>query len=142
MQKQKKIPGIREVNDYLRRFGESVGVTFKSLDETGFTKIRYGSAEVGINVLEDRNVILFLAPIMKVPSQGQLQLYRKLLELNLLATANASFAIDSRTDLIYVRAFRGLEAFDYEEFVDMLATVSMVADEWGDKLRKEFPSET
>ncbi|PID37863.1 MAG: Tir chaperone family protein, partial [Proteobacteria bacterium] len=74
------------VNEYLARFGEQVRVSFEPLDEDGYTSVQRGSATIGINVLEAQRVLMFLSPMMPVPAQGQTDLYRKLLELNFLAT--------------------------------------------------------
>ncbi len=126
------------VNEYLGRFGEQVGVSFDPLDGDGYTSVQRGSATVGINVLEDQRVLMFLSPIMAVPKEGQADLYRKLLELNFLATSDAAFAIDKDKGIIYLRALRGLEGLDFEEFVDLLDTVASIADDWDDKLRAEF----
>ena len=70
------------VNAYLTRFGERAGATLESLDASGYTLVRKGSAAVGINVLEDHGVILFVAPVMPVPQVGRETLYRRLLELS------------------------------------------------------------
>jgi len=134
------------INQYLSRFydelntglAESEKISFKLLDADGFTAVQKGSATVGINVLEDKGILIFLSAIMPVPESGQLDLYRKLLELNFLTTSDAAFAIDRRNNQIYLRALRGLEGLDYEEFVDMLETVATVADDFDDKLKQEF----
>jgi hypothetical protein len=126
------------VNEYLKRFGDQVNVSFDALDEDGYTSVQRGSATIGINVLEEQRVLMFLSPMMPVPAQGQSDLYRKLLELNFLATSDAAFAIDKEKNIIYLRALRGLEGLDFEEFVDMLDTVASIADAWDDKLRAEF----
>jgi hypothetical protein len=126
------------VNAYLKRFAERAGTALEPLDESGYTQVRKGSASVGINVLEDHGVLLFLAPIMAVPHTGRGTLYRRLLELSFLATADAAFAIDAQKDEVFVRALRRLSGLDYEEFEDLLDTVGKVADEWDGALRKEF----
>ncbi len=54
---------------------------------SGYTLVRKGSASVGINVLEDHGVILFVAPVIQVPIVGKETLYRKLLELSFLTTS-------------------------------------------------------
>lgn len=134
------------VNDYIKRFNEALNdglsedqrFEFQLLDDQGYTAVQKGSATVGINVLEEQGILLFLSAIMKVPETGQLELFKKLLELNFLATSDGAFAIDSRNNQVYLRALRGLEGLDYEEFVDILNTVAEVADEWDDKLKQEF----
>lgn len=127
------------VNAYLKRFSERAGVELRPLDENGYTQTRKGSASIGVNVLEDHGVMLLIAPVMPVPKAGREALYRRLLELSFLTTADASFAIDAAKDEIFVRALRRLSGLDYEEFEDLLETVGRVADEWDDILKREFP---
>jgi hypothetical protein len=129
------------IDDYIKQFGDEVGVEFAALDEEGYTKVKRGSAIIGINVLEKEGVLLFLSAIMKVPQARQVDFYRKLLELNFLRTSDGAFAIDAQNDFVYLRAFRGLAGIDYIEFVDMLDTVARVADEWDDKLKTEFSAD-
>ncbi|HJZ88106.1 MAG TPA: YbjN domain-containing protein [Polyangia bacterium] len=126
------------VDEYLRRFGESVGVAIPPLDGDGYTQIRRGSAVVGINVLEGPGVLVFLSPMMPVPAHNREALYRFLLEKNFLATSDGAFAIDKDKDTIFLRALRGLEGLDYEEFTDLIDTVSRVADQFDDELRARF----
>lgn len=132
------------VNVYITRFSEKVSeaagqvIQFSELDEEGYTSVCRGSATIGINVLEEQGILLFLARIMKVPKKRQIDLFRKLLELNYLATSDGAFAIDSETEMICIRALRSIEGLDYEEFEGMLHTIATLADEWDDKLTEEF----
>ncbi|MBI2895107.1 MAG: YbjN domain-containing protein [Deltaproteobacteria bacterium] len=128
------------LNDYIRRFGEQAQVDLKPLDEDGYTDVRRGSATVGVNVLEDHGILLFLSRIMDVPKSGRETFYRKLLELNFLATSDGAFAIDKDKDALYLRCLRRLSGLDYEEFEDMLHTMATVADEWDDRLQELFGS--
>jgi hypothetical protein len=123
------------VNAYLARFGERAGTELQPLDDGGYTQVKKGSAKVGVNVLEDHGVLLFVAPVMRVPDGGREDLYRRLLELSFLTTSDAAFAVDTARDEIVVRALRRLSGLDYEEFEDLLATVGKVADDWDDTLR-------
>jgi len=132
---------VEMVNDYLQRFGAEVGVALDPLDADGYTEIRRGSATVGINVLEEHGILLFLSRIMPVPREGREVLYRRLLELNFLVTSDASFAIDKDKDAIYLRALRRLSGLDFEEFEDLLQTMASVADEWDDRLARAFQGE-
>jgi len=126
------------INEYLKKFGESVDVEFDPLDETGYTQIARGSAVVGINVFDDQNSFYLLAPIMPVPGVDKEKLYRQLLELNYRGTSEAAFAIDKSRDEICVRLTRGLDGLDYEEFVRALNIVSAVADQWDDRLKEAY----
>jgi hypothetical protein len=127
------------VNDYIRRFGAAVQVDLDPLDEDGYTDVRRGSATVGINVLEEHGILLFLSRIMDVPKEGREGFYRRLLELNFLVTSDGAFAIDKDRDAVYLRALRRLSGLDYEEFEDLLHTIATVADEWDDRLSELFP---
>lgn len=129
------------VNDYLRRFARGVGINIDALDEDGFAEVHRGSAQVGINVLEDHGVLLLLSRIMDVPKEGREEFYRRLLELNFVVTSDAAFAIDRDRDALYLRAHRRLGGLDYEEFEDLLKTVAAVADEWDDRLLELFPGD-
>jgi hypothetical protein len=134
-----KFPDARAmINAYLKHFAARAGATIDPLDESGDTQVRKGSAHVGVNVLEDHGVLLFLAPVMKVPLTGRETFYRRLLELSFLATSDAAFSIDAQKDEVYVRSLRRLSGLDYEEFEDLLDTVGKVTDEWDDTLKKEF----
>jgi hypothetical protein len=126
------------VNAYLARFAERSRTKVEELDTSGYTQVKRGSASVGVNVLPDHGVLLFLAPVMKVPLTGREDLYRRILELSFLSTSDAAFAVDAQKDEVYVRALRRLSGLDYEEFEDLLDTVGKVADEWDDRLRAEF----
>ena len=126
------------VNAFIERFASRAGAKLEPLDSSGYTQVRKGSASVGINVLEDHGVLLLLAPVMAVPKARREALYRRLLELSFLTTADAAFAIDAEKDEVYVRALRRLSGLDYEEFEDLLDTVGKVTDEWDDLLKKEF----
>jgi len=126
------------VNAYLARFSERSGAQLRPLDENGYTQTRKGSATIGLNVLDDHGLLLLLAPVIQVPKTGREALYRRLLELSFLSTADAAFAIDAAKDEVFVRALRRLSGLDYEEFEDLLDTVGRVADEWDDALKREF----
>ncbi len=126
------------VDRYLVRFGDRLGAPVPALDESGYSQLRRGSASIGINVIEGHGVLMFLAPVMPVPATGREELYRRLLELSFLTTSDAAFAIDRERDEVYVRALRRLSGLDYEEFEDLLDTVSRVTDAYDDALRREF----
>jgi hypothetical protein len=126
------------VESYLIRFAAGSGVRIEPLDATGFTRMRKGSAQVEVQVLDDHGLLLLLSPIMTVPGQRKEAFYRRLLELSFIATSDAAFAIDSETDEVHVRALRRLSGLDYEEFEDLLNTVGEVADTWDNQLKKEF----
>ena len=128
----------KRIAEYVERFGELIGVVIPPLDADGFTQVSRGSATVGINVVEEKGFLMFIAPIMDVPANNREALYRQLLELNYLATEDGAFAIDRESGRVYLRALRSLESLDFDEFVDLLDAIARVADEWDDKLRAQF----
>jgi hypothetical protein len=132
------------VNEYIERFSAKVSeaagnqVRFDPLDADGYTSVSRGSATVGVNVIEEQGILLFLCKIMEVPEQRQEEFYRRLLELNYLATSDGAFAVEKETNTVFLRALRSVWGLDYEEFETMLHTVATVGDEWDDKLQAEF----
>ncbi len=126
------------IDEFIRRFGKDRGLELDPLNAEGFTQIARGSATVRINVIDEHGVILLIAPMMRIPERNAEAFYRRLLELSFLATSDAAFAIDKKTEHVYLRILRRLEGLDYEEFEDMLHTIATVADEWDDKLRTQF----
>lgn len=130
---------LATVSEYIARFSQMIGVTIPPPDTDGYTQVARGSATIGINILEDKGLLMFLAPVLDlatVPPTKTEALYRRVLELNYLETEDGAFAIDGGK--LYVRSLRGLEQLDFEEFVDLLDTVARIADTWDDQLKTEF----
>lgn len=137
------------VNAYLARYaassrggggspGGAGGAGASALDETGYAQLQHGSATIGVNVLEPQGVLMVFSPIMAVPLTGREAFYRRLLELSFIATSDAAFAIDRSRNEVVVRCLRRLSALEYEEFEDIITTVSQVADTWDDALLREI----
>jgi hypothetical protein len=129
------------VNAYLARYCEQAGVDVVSLDPTGYAQLKRAGALVGVNVLEETGTLMILAPMFDVPASpkgGREALYRRLLELSFLQTADAAFAIDAKSDVVYARAHRRLSGLDYEEFEDLITRVGQVSAEWDAILRQEL----
>jgi Tir chaperone protein (CesT) family len=130
--------GRQQIDEFIQRFGKERDLVLDPLNAQGYTEIARGSALVRINVVEEHGVLLMIAPVMRVPERNTEAFYRRLLELSFLATSDAAFAIDKKTDMAYLRILRRLEGMDYEEFEDLLHTIATVADEWDDKLKAQF----
>jgi hypothetical protein len=126
------------IDGYLQRFGRERDLDLPPLSDAGIGQVRRGSAVVTIHVIAEQGVLLLLSKVMDAPSSGGEALYRRLLELSLVATGDAAFAVNKKTDEIFLRCLRRLEGLDYEEFEDLVHTIATVADEWDDKLRDEF----
>lgn len=126
------------INHYLACFTERAKIAPAALDEAGHVQLTRGSAAIGINVLEEQGVLMIFSPVMDIPVTGREALYRRLLELSFVATSDAAFAIDGQRGKVVLRALRRLSGLDYEEFEDLVVTVGQVADEWDDRLIREF----
>ena len=132
------------VNEYIDKFSKAISaatgmqIRFDPLDSDGFTSVSRGSATVGINVVDEQGILIFVSRIMKVPVDKKEECFRLLLELNYMATSDGAFAIEKETDTICLRAQRSVAGLDYEEFEEMLHSVGTVADEWDDRLMDQF----
>lgn len=116
------------VNDYLDRFGASVGAKLEPLGKDGYTDVRHGATVVGINVDPGHDTLMLLSRIADLPKKPPPGFYRRLLGLNLVATGDCAFAVDEERAGIYLRAKRGLGGLDYEEFELLLKTTVSVAE--------------
>ncbi len=98
---------------------------------------RRGSAiiEVYVSQKDGLGYLQVLAPIIHLPDKGLLQLYRRLLELN-LQLVNASLGV--YLDVVYVFNERPLTGLDPEEANHIITQVAAYADELDDLLVEEF----
>lgn len=98
---------------------------------------RRGSAVIEVYITQNAGVgyLQVLAPIIHLPTQGLLPLYRRMLELNLQLT-NAAFGV--YLDVVYVFSERPLEGMDSVEANSVISLVAQYADELDDKLVAEF----
>ncbi|MDH5674656.1 MAG: type III secretion system chaperone [Myxococcales bacterium] len=121
--------GLDRIDDYLHRFGESVGAEFDRLDDEGYTDIRHGELAIGINVIAESDVLLLLVHMGEPPDGAGVDYYRGLLELNFLSTGDCAFAIDRASGAVYLRALRRLEGLDYEAFESLLQNTAAIAED-------------
>lgn len=106
--------------------------------EQGFGwNFRRGSAIIEIYVSEqgERGYLQVLSPIVHLPAQGLMPLYRRLLELNLQLT-NASLGV--YYDTVYVFNERSLQGLDANETNEIITLVAGYADDLDNKLVEEF----
>ena len=98
---------------------------------------RRGSAviEVYVSAQEGRGYLQVLSPILHLPQTGLIQLYRRLLELNLQLT-NAALGV--YLDVVYVFNERPLEGMDSVEANAIITMVASYADELDNQLVNEF----
>lgn len=98
---------------------------------------RRGSAaiEVYVSQQETNGYLQVLSPIIHLPTNNLLPLYRRMLELNLQLT-NAALGV--HLDVVYVFSERPLEGLDAVEANNIITLVATYADELDDKLVNEF----
>jgi hypothetical protein len=98
---------------------------------------RRGSAVIEIYITQQGGVgyLQVLSPIMHLPPQGLLPLYRHLLELNLKLT-NAAMGV--YLDVVYIFNERPVDGLDAVETNAIINQIAQYADELDDKLVAEF----
>jgi hypothetical protein len=106
--------------------------------EQGFGwSFRRGSATIEVYVSQQNDVgyLQVLAPILHLPANGLLPLYRRLLELNLQLT-NAALGV--WLDVVYVFNERPLEGLDSTEANNIIGLIAEYADRLDNDLFNEF----
>jgi hypothetical protein len=106
--------------------------------DTGYGwSFRRGSAtiEVYVSQQNDEGFLQVLSPILHLPANGLLPLYRRLLEYNLQMT-NASLGV--YLDVVYVFCQRPLEGLDSAEANYIVSQIAHYADELDNQLYTEF----
>ncbi len=108
-------------------------------DQASYTLMR-GSASVLVTVVhrvEQKNVFLRVAsPVLVLPEGNREAIYKRLLELNAGALANASFGLLG--DKVVAVSERPAAGLDEGEVDQMVRHLSAVADTYDDRLVKEF----
>lgn len=127
------------IDDILRSFG--VDPTLARIDDgkgTSFVwQFQRGTALVEVMLLNDSGKPFFqvCSPIIHLPQDGLIRLYRRLLEYN-MQLSGAAFAI--YRDVVYVVHERALAGLDDTEAHEMISTVAAFADQLDDRLVAEF----
>ncbi len=106
--------------------------------DTGFGwSFQRNSAVIEIFVSQQDNVgyLQVLSPIMHLPSNALLPLYRRLLELNLQLT-NAALGV--YLDVVYIFSERPLEGMDGSEANTIINMVASYADELDDQTSRRI----
>ena len=129
-------PRVR-VAEFLARFGRERNLNLPPLGEDGVGMIQRGSAVVTIHVLPEKGVLLLLSRVAKQPKLDEASA-RRLLALSFTETGDSAFALHPQTGDLYLRALRGLDGLDYEEFEDIVHSIAKTADHWDDKLTAEL----
>lgn len=118
---------FERVNGLIHQFATVVGAPLTSLDETGYAELRTGDLRLGLNVDSERGALLVVTTVGRLPENAPAKLLRYLLELNLLATGLASFAVDASSDTVLLRAMCPVASVDFPQFSELLQSIADVA---------------
>jgi hypothetical protein len=90
---------------------------------------------VTVNRVDDRAYLRLLSPILQLPTENLLPLYRALLGINMEPT---SAALAIHEDKVCVVSERSIAGLDPEEADELIKRVAYYADELDNKLVAEF----
>ncbi len=106
--------------------------------DTGYGwNFRHGSAVIEVYIHDNADGTYFqvLSPIMHLPQNGLLPLYRRMLETNLQMT-NAALGVFQ--DTVYIFTERPLDGLDVVEVESTISRVTAYADDLDNRLVAEF----
>jgi len=127
----------RMIASILSQIGLDPDETRMDTDEGYGWSFQKGSAmvEIYLSVQDGVGYLQVLSPIVHIPTDATLPLYRRLLELNLQLT---SAALGIYTDVIYVFYERPIEGLDAVEANEIITKIAEYADRLDDELVNEF----
>jgi len=123
---------IDTVNGFLKRGG------WPELDGHRTSLISRGNAALAIVAVPDRDLLLVSSPVIVLPEENLLPLFRKLLTLNLAETQDAAFALNEEAGTIDLQIKRPLRGLDQAEFDRAVNTLAALADKYNDLLAGPF----
>lgn len=127
----------RVIDNILAQIGLNPDDVSMNTDEGYGWSFRRGSAviEIYLSQHSGNGYLQVLSPIVHIPTENVLPLYRYLLELNLQLT---SAALGVYNDVIYVFYERPLTDLDATETNDIISTVAGYADDLDNQIVEEF----
>jgi hypothetical protein len=127
----------RVIDAILAQIGLNPEEVRMATDEGYGWSFRRGSAVIEVYLSEHSGIgyLQVLSPIIHIPEEAVLPLYRRLLELNLQLT---SAALGVYNDVVYVFYERPLQGLDASEANDIIAKVAGYADDLDNRLVEEF----
>jgi len=126
------LKSVNKVNRFL------VKNKWPHLDRNNKCMLKKGNATIAIVVFPNKDLFLVSSPVINLPGENLLPLFRKLLTLNFSDTKDAAFAINEEVDTIDLQIKRPLENLDYTEFERAIMTVTEVADKYNDIIAETF----
>lgn len=99
-------------------------------------RLKWGSATLITGTVGEGIVVI--APMFESPPKNNLEaFYKRLLEINSEMGGTATLALQADGSIV-LQVGRGIKGLDSHEFSLMLGTVGRFADEYDDRLDKEF----
>jgi len=126
---------VDKVNKFLKQGG------WGELDGNNKRMLQKGNTPVAVVAIPNEDLLLVSSPVINLPEENLLPLFRKLLTLNLYETKDAAFAINEEVGTVDLQIKRPLENLDYNEFERAVSTVAEVADKYNDIMAGTFASE-
>jgi hypothetical protein len=128
------------IESVIRELGldpDGTRIETSSKERIGWALMR-GSAAVYVFLQqsEEHNFLQVVSPVMKIPDQNILPLYRRLLELNAEKLCGAAFGVKGED--VVLSTDRETTDIDRSEVQTMITIVGQYADHYDDELVKEF----
>jgi len=127
------------VETELRKFGINVEQARLRVENGFGWTFPHGSATIEVYIGQQENTgrgfLQVLSPIVHLPVENLMSLYRRLLEEN-LRMSNAAFGV--YLDIVFVFDERPLDGLNPVEIQDIVTLVANYADDMDDQLVREF----
>ncbi|WP_317134103.1 YbjN domain-containing protein [Leptolyngbya sp. O-77] len=107
-------------------------------DQGNLWKFKYGSVEVFVQLTgeTDDDILAVWSPVLNLPAKNELELMRKLLQLNWTSTFESHFAI--MDNQVVVAAQRTVAELSPGEVSRNITMVASIADSYDEILQAEF----
>ena len=130
------------ISSVIDRFG---GDSYEARVNKNTWRVGIGSAVGFVQLVEndqgpDNSDVVVFFPIMKVPVEKSLPLYRRLLEFNRGLMGKGAFAVDDE-NTVSLLSGRSIVDIDPNEMADIIVRTARVADYYDDVLLEEFGRE-
>jgi hypothetical protein len=126
---------VTKVNKFLSKMLQ------KNLDKKNKCIFNEGNALVAVVAVPSEDLLMVSSPVINLPEENLLPLFRRLLNLNLSETKDAAFAINEAAGTIDLQIKRPLSNLEYNEFKRAVSTVADLADQYNDLVAQTFDAE-
>ena len=135
---------VSQVHDMIGQYAQSVGLNksqvFDSIKNLWHWRVGSASIQVVVEAVpvgneRIRNYLRIFSPLMEIPSDKELALYRYLLELN---DSKLGVKLTVLGNWVYATYERDIKGMDYEELATCIADLEWWADTLDDQLKNKF----